>query len=145
MNRAISSTIIGLVLAGGVQLFQAPRPNTITVAGPSANQPTGVAWGVTLCPARGATASSLAFIVQGNTLNGSGSTATVIVENHTAGTTMCSLEVDCTATVTSTAATTCNTGVTCAGGDAIHIEWDDTACALGAFPQGAGAGTLQEL
>lgn len=149
MNRALTSVLGLAILAGGLQLYSAPRPNTITVAGPNdmgaGPLPTGIAWGVTVCPANGAVASTLAFIAQGNTLNGAGSSATAVIENHTTTTTMCSVTVPCTISVGATVSANCNSGLTCAPGDTIHIEWESSSCLLGAYPKGAGSGTLQEL
>lgn len=136
------------VSIGGIHLSSGtPGPaNTITVAGPTADQPAGTAWGVTVCPERGAVAVRLAFITHGSVDGGEdGGAATVIVEDHTTDAVMCSMEVACAQPVTSTVTVACDAGVTCAGGDVVHIEWASSSCQLGAFPKGAASGTLQEL
>lgn len=142
-----AAMLVAGLLIGGIQLFPAQRPVLLTVAGNTRGTPlqdAGISFGVTMCPPGGASAIAEAFISDVNTTDGSGSSATLVIENHTASSTMCSLSVPCTIAKGATISATCS-GATCAAGDTIHIEWESSDCNGGTYPQGAGSGTLQEF
>lgn len=88
---------------------------------------------------------NMAFISDVNTTDGAGTSATLVIENHTDASTMCDLSVPCTIAKGATVSAECDGDVTCAPGDTIHVEWLSSECDAGTYPQGAGSGTLQEF
>lgn len=135
--------VVTALAAGGVYTVQRGRtPNTMTVGGPSLDLANGTAWGVSVCPARGGVAQSIAFIV--HTAAAGVGTAEVILENHTTGATMCSLQVPCATAATESVTAECAGDIQCAPGDVLHVERKGESCTAAA-PVGAGSATVREL
>lgn len=147
--RHITALLVTVgLMVGGLQMFRAQRPVLLTVAGNTRGTPlqdAGISFGVTVCPPAGAKALAMAFISDVNTTDGAGTSATLVVENHTDASTMCDLTVPCTIPKGATVSASCDGDVLCDPGDTIHIEWYSSDCDSGHFPQGAASGTLQEF